>query len=184
MQNVWMIAAGLGGIALLIGLSRFFAQIWPEARSEDLPTTPLERLGWVGLWVTAGVGITMAVLVAVNGATDFYENDTTRGIFTVVLMVGLAVWAGTWRKVKGRERSAVVDERDRAILARSFSVESVLVILSLVAWTVSLTEIFWDDGAIPIGYLQLLFWSTFILGAFGRSLGIVLGYRREPRIDA
>ena len=78
----------------------------------------------------------------------------------------------------------MIDERDREILARSFSVESMLVILSLAAWTVILTEVFWDEGAVPLGYLQLIFWSTFILGAFGRSLGIVLGYRREPLVDA
>ena len=78
----------------------------------------------------------------------------------------------------------MVDERDRAILAQSFSVESVVVLLSLVAWTVILTEVFWDEGAVPIAYLQLLFWTTFVGGALGRSLGIVLGYRREITVDA
>jgi hypothetical protein len=63
-------------------------------------------------------------------------------------------------------------------------VEAVFVLLALVAWTVTLTEVFWDEGAVPIGYLQLLFWSTLIGGAFGRSLGIILGYRREITVDA
>jgi hypothetical protein len=77
-----------------------------------------------------------------------------------------------------------MDERDRAVLARSFSVESMVVLVSLVAWTVGLTEAFWDEGSIPVAYLQLLFWSTLVGGAMGRSLGIVLGYRRGVAVDA
>jgi MFS family permease len=184
MLVVWILAAGLGGIGLLVALYRFVRQLWPESHDEELPATPLERLGWIGLWITVAVGLAMVILVAIGGATDFYQDDATRGIFTVVLLVGVAAWFAAWHVLSRHAGSAVVDERDRAILARSFSVESVLVILSLVAWTVSLTEVFWDEGAVPIGYLQLIFWSTFILGAFGRSLGIVLGYRREPRVDA
>jgi hypothetical protein len=184
MLIVWIIIGIAGIAAVMIGLFRFAATWRSDRVGEDLPTTPLERLGWIGLWVTAAVGAGMVVLVAINGATRFYENDTSRGIFTILLLVGIAVWAAAWRIVSRPRGSAVIDERDRDILARSFSVESVVVIVSLVLWTVVLTEVYWDEGAIPIGYLQLIFWSTFILGAFGRSLGIVLGYRREPMVDA
>jgi hypothetical protein len=63
-------------------------------------------------------------------------------------------------------------------------VESVIVLLMLVTWTIVLTEVYSDDGVLPVAYLQLIFWSTFIGGAFGRSLGIVMGYRREIVADA
>jgi len=114
----------------------------------------------------------------------FVEDDATRGAFYVMLLGGAAVWVLAWRRLKRPAGTIVVDERDRAIQARSFTVESVLVIVSLVAWTVALTEVFWHEGAVPLGYLQLIFWSTFIAGAFGRALGVVLGYRREPSADA
>jgi hypothetical protein len=181
---VWIFLGALGIGAVLVGLVRFGATLRPSPRDEQLPTTPLERLGWIGLWVTTALGLGVAVLVAIDGATGFYGDGASRGIFTIMLLAGIGVWAAAWRILARPNRSAVVDERDRAILARSFSVESVLVILSLVAWTVGLTEAFSDEGAVPIGYLQLLFWTTFILGAFGRSLGIVLGYRQEPMVDA
>jgi hypothetical protein len=184
MSIFWAILAIGGIVAALVGLLRLMAAWRPDRDARELPTTPLERLGWTGLWVTAAVGTGMVVLVFVNGATRFYEDDTSRGIFTVLLLVGIAVWTAAWWVVSRPRGSAVIDERDRDILARSFSVESVVVIVSLVLWTVGLTEVYWDEGAIPIGYLQLIFWSTFILGAFGRSLGIVLGYRREPTVDA
>lgn len=54
----------------------------------------------------------------------------------------------------------------------------------LLTWTIALTEVFSDDGVMPIAYLQLIFWSTFVGGAFGRSLGIVMGYRRGIAVDA
>jgi hypothetical protein len=184
MLIMWIITGIVGAAAVMIGLFRFAAAWRPQPDRGDLPTTPLERLGWTGLWVTGAVGAGMVVLAATNGAARLYENDASRRIFTILLLVGIAVWAAVWRVVSRPQGGAVIDERDRDILARSFSVESVVVILSLVLWTVVLTEVYGDEGAVPIGYLQLIFWSTFILGAFGRSLGIVLGYRRGPMVDA
>lgn len=184
MQMVWIIVGGLGAL-LVVGLFvRFVQGLRPLRRIEELPATPLERLGWIGVWVTLAIGVGIGVLVALRGAAGFYEDGTSRGIFTILLLLGVVAWAVAWRVLSRPAGSAVVDERDREVLARSFSVETLVVILSLVAWTISLTEVFRDEGAVPIGYLQLIFWSTFVAGAFGRSLGIVLGYRREPLVDA
>ena len=77
-----------------------------------------------------------------------------------------------------------MEKGPRPILARSLSVESMIVLLSLVAWTVGLTEAFQEHGAIPIGYLQLLFRTTFVAGIFGRSLGIILGCRQGATPNA
>jgi hypothetical protein len=146
--------------------------------------TVLETLGWVGVAVTGGLGAGLGALVAVVGVTDFHEQETARFVFWLMLIVGIGVWVSVWAVLKRRPGGVVADERDRAILARSFSVESMIVLLSLVAWTVTLTEAFWEEGAVPIAFLQLLFWTTLIGGALGRSLGIVLGYRREVEVDA
>jgi len=184
MQVTWIIIASIGSVAFVTGLVRVLARLRPAPGTEGLPATPLERLGWVGLVVTGLIGICIIVLALFVGANDFYENGVSRGIFTILLLLGMGAWFAAWRVVSRPTGRAVIDERDRSILARSFSVETLVVILSLVAWTISLTEIYRDEGAVPIGYLQLIFWSTLVLGAFGRSLGIVLGYRQEPLIDA
>lgn len=183
MTITWILLAGIAGAVLVLGLVRFASAFRPSPGYAGLPATPLERLGWIGMWISAAVGIVLAALVAINGAAMF-ENDAARGVFWLVLYAGIAAWTIAWRAVSRRTGSAVIDERDRAVLARSFSVESMLVILSLALWTVILTEVFWDEGAVPLGYLQVLFWSTLVLSAFGRSLGIVLGYRRQTLIDA
>lgn len=184
MQVVWIVIAAAGALVALIGLGRVVANLPPRLDRDGAPSTPLERLGWVGLFVTTGIGAGLALLLALRGASGFNQDGVVRGVFAILILAGLGTWALAWRIVSRPTGRAVVDERDQGILARSISVESMVVILSLVAWTVALTEVFWDEGAIPLEYLQLLFWTTFIGGAFGRSLGIVLGYRREPLVDA
>jgi hypothetical protein len=120
----------------------------------------------------------LGVVIAIDGATAL-EDSASRWVFWLLLVVGLGIWLTAWDRTTRRNGGPVIDERDRAIVARSFSVESVVVLLSLVAWTVTLTEVFGQDRTMPIAYLQLVFWSTFLAGVFGRSLGIILGYRRE-----
>lgn len=179
MNAVWITLTVLGGIILVVSLGRFAWSVRPQRELGGLPMTPLEQLGWVGLSVTGAIAVGLGILVLVAGVAGFHEAPAARALFWLLLMAGIGVWFAAWAVIKRRSGGIVVDERDRAVLARSFSVESVAVLLSLVAWTVTLTETFWDEGAIPIGYLQLLFWTTVVLGALGRSLGIVLGYRRE-----
>ena len=184
MRILWLVIACLGGILALLAISRVARGLRPNPDLTGLPMTPLEKLGWIGLATTASVVVGIAGLVAIVGVDGFHEEPAARFTFWLLLMGALAVWAVAWMRIKRPLGSVVVDERDRAILARSFSVESMVVLVSLVAWTVGLTESFWDEGSIPISYVQLLFWTTFVGGAMGRSLGIILGYRRELTVDA
>jgi len=184
MSALWILLAALGGLLMLTGLVRFVQSVRPQPGMKDTPTTPLETLGWVGVGVTGALGLGLVLLISVTGVTGFHEEPTARFVFWLMLGSGIGLWALAWTYVRRRSGGIVVDERDQAILARSFSVESMLVLLSLVTWTVTLTEVFWDEGSVPIAYLQLLFWTTLILGALGRALGIILGYRREIAVDA
>lgn len=184
MNVVWLTVAGVGAIVAVVALGKIVRSLRPSPELKDLPLTSLEKLGWVGLAVTSGVVVGLAILVSIVGVDGLEERSGARFTFWLLLIAALGVWTIAWLTIKRRRGMVVVDERDRAIMARSFSVESILVLLSLVVWTVSLTEVFWDEGSVPIAYLQLLFWTTFIGGAMGRSLGIVLGYRREIPTDA
>jgi len=184
MTTFWIGFAVLGGALVVIAIARFIRGLVPQSEMRDVPMTALETLGWVGLAVTGLVTAGLGVLVAVVGVTDLQEADSARFIFWLILIVGIGVWLAAWIALRRRNGGVVADERDRVVLARSLSVESMVVLLSLVTWTVVLTEAFWDDGTVPLAYLQLLFWTTLIGGAMGRSLGIVLGYRREIDTDA
>ena len=184
MAALWITLAVVGGVIVVAFLGRLVWSLWPQADMAGMPPAPLERLGWIGLAITAIVGAGLAVLVVLVGTDFIDENTTARGIFWLLMIVGFGIWGASWYVIKRQSGGVVVDERDRAILARSLSVESVIVLLMLVTWTIALTEVFSDDGVMPIDYLQLIFWSTFVGGAFGRSLGIVMGYRRRIAVDA
>ena len=183
MKLVWVMLAIVGSGLMITAVGRLVRSVRPQPEMGGLPTTPLERLGWIGLAITGLVGLGLAALVLLVGVNDLQDGPMSRGI-SILMLAGLSAWLIAWTVTKRRSGGPVLDERDRAILARSLSVESMIVLLSLVAWTVVLTEVYWDEGVAPVGYFQLIFWSTFVGGAFGRSLGIVMGYRREISVDA
>ncbi len=180
----WIIIASLIAVLFIGATARTLARSRPDPDLGKLPATPLERLGWIGLGIAAALGLSLAVLVALGGAEGFFDDSPYRLVFWLLLMTGITAWFAAWYATKRRFGGVVIDERDRAVLARSLSVESMGVLLSLVVWTISLTEAFTEDGAVPLGYVQLVFWSTLIVGAFGRSVGVVLGYRRGIAVDA
>jgi len=181
---LWIVVSAGGGILFLVGLARFARGLRPQPGLGDLPMTPLERLGWTGVGVAGLLVAGIGILVATFGVAGFHDVPAARLAFWLMLMAGIGIWAGSWMLLRRRYGATVVDERDRAILARSFQVESMVVLVSLVAWTVALTETFWETQCVPLAWVQLLFWTTFVGGALGRSVGIVLGYRREIDADA
>ena len=184
MTMVWIALAGLGGLLAVAAIGRSAWRLRPQPELGGLPTTPMEKLGWVGLAVTTAVGSGLATLVAFEGASFFEEETTARYAFWLLVWGGVGAWLAARHVINRGSGEPAVDERDRAILAQSLNVGSMIVLLSLVTWTVALTEVYGDGRAVPIAYVQLIFWSTFIGGAFGRSLGVVLGYHREVAIDA
>ena len=176
----WIVIGTLAFLVLLTGVGRLLLRLRAEPALRGLPTTPIQRLAWIGVAVSIAVGVGVAILTAIEGVSGLDENPA----LSVLVMGGVGVWLIAWHRTNRRRGGALVDERDRAILARSLSVESMIVLLSLVAWTVGLTEAFQEHGAIPMGYLQLLFWTTVVAGILGRSLGIILGCRQGTTPNA
>ncbi len=180
---LWLTLASIGGLLVVAAIGWFLYGLRPSAELRGLPATPIEKLAWLGLGASlaAGAGLGLVVLI---GGTSGLENSASRWIFWILLWVAIGTWMIAWHRTNRRHKGAVIDERDRAILARSFSVESMVVLLSLGTWTITLTVVYSQDGAVPVAYLQLVFWSTFLIAVFGRSLGIILGYRQEATPDA
>ena len=176
----WVVIGALASLVILAGVGRLLLRLRSEPALRGLPTTPIQRLAWIGVAVSIAVGVGLAVLAGIGGVSGLDESPA----LSILVMGGVGVWLVAWHRTNRRRGGALVDERDRAILARSLSVESMIVLLSLVAWTVGLTEAFHQHGAIPMGYLQLLFWTTVVAGILGRSLGIILGCRQGTTPNA
>jgi len=71
-----------------------------------------------------------------------------------------------------------VDERDRLIMERAPRFQFLAVLFSLTAWVIVLTEVFRDQGQVPVIYLTLILISTLIIGTIAQALGILFGYWR------
>jgi hypothetical protein len=71
-----------------------------------------------------------------------------------------------------------LDERDKLIMAKAPNVQYLAVLFSVVAWGIVLTEVFRDQGQVPVIYLTLIMISTLIIGTIAQSAGILLGYWR------
>ncbi len=121
----------------------------------------------------------IAVLVAQGDITAFDKDPNLRMVMYAVLvgvpLVYLILVNLTLRKPNQ------VDERDRAIIERSSRAQWLAVIFSLVAWTITLTEIYRNEGQVPIAFLNLILMSTLIISTLAQSLGILLGYWRMDR---
>ena len=125
----------------------------------------------IGLILTT---VLIVVLVARGDITAFERDPNLRLIMYAVLigvpLIYLILANLTLRK------PTQIDERDRLIIERSSRAQWLAVIFTLVVWTIALTEIYWDQGQVPIAFLQLIFMSALIISTLAQSLGILVGY--------
>jgi len=178
----WWVLALLAGLATtVLGAGALVRRRGRDgALEEPLPTTPLQRLSRVGLG--AG-GVLAAVLVGVVlcfGPQRTFADDRVRIVFTLVVLSILAVFAGLSLRILSwmRGGGAHLDERDRTILAGASAVSSGAVLITLAISLVGLQESFWEAGAVPLAYLNLVFWSCLLVSLLALPLGILMGYRR------
>jgi nicotinamide riboside transporter PnuC len=125
----------------------------------------------IGLVLTIAL---VAVLVARGGVTALESDLSLRLIMYAVLIgVPLVYLILVYLTIR---KPTQFDERDRLIIERSSRAQWLAVIFTLVAWTIALTEIYRDQGQVPVAFLNLIFMSTLIIGTLAQSLGILVGY--------
>jgi hypothetical protein len=141
---------------------------------------PLQKRALCGL--TFGVIWAVAIIVVFivkGGVSTFSEDHGFRLIIDGLWVGGLIFYAILMLTLR---KQTQVDERDRLILSQAPVVQLWAVILSLVIWTIVLTEIYWDQGIPPI-FMYIIFMFTLIVGAVAQSIGILIGYWRMGSHD-
>ena len=139
---------------------------------------PLQKRALYGL--AFGVAWTVAIIlvfIVKGGVSAFSEDQGLRLIIDGLWIGGLIFYAILMLTLR---KQTQVDERDRLILGRAPVIQLWAVILSLVIWTIVLTEVYWDQGIPPI-FMYIIFMFTLIVSAVAQSLGILLGYWRMGR---
>lgn len=125
----------------------------------------------VGLLLAAAV---VVVLVIQGDVVEFFDSLNSRMvIYAAVIGAPLAYLVLVNVSLR---KPTQIDERDKLIMERSRNIQWIIMILSMAAWTIGLTEASRPQGQIPVEYLTLIFMSLLIISPISQSLGIILGY--------
>ena len=138
---------------------------------------PLQKRAWYGLAIGLVFAIALVVVFIMKGGVSTFNEDQGFRIVIDILWVGGLVANLIIVNLALRKRG-IVDERDRLIMDRAPRVQWLAVVFSLVIWTIALTEVYWEQGQIPVIFLYLIFMSVLIVSTLAQSIGILIGYWR------
>ena len=141
---------------------------------------PLQKRAWYGLAIGVVFAIALLLVFLMKGGISTFNEDQGFRIIVNILWVGGLV-ANLIIVNLPLRKPGLVDERDRLIMDRAPRIQWLAVVFSLVAWTIALTEIYWDAGQIPVIFLYLIFMSILIISTLAQSAGILIGYWRIDR---
>ena len=136
---------------------------------------PLQKRALYSLVIGVIFAIALIVVFIAKGDVTTFDEDLGFRVIVYALWIGvplayIIVMNLTLRK------PGQIDERDRLIMERAPRIQFWAVLFSLVAWVIVLTEVFGDQGQVPIIYLLLMMISALIISTIAQSLGILIGY--------
>jgi len=154
---------------------RVLRHLGKVTKKEDKIMAPLQKRAWYSLAIGLALAIALIGVFIAKGDVTNFDEDLGFRLIVYALWIGvplayLIVVNLTLRK------PGQVDERDRLIMGRAPRIQWLAVIFSLAAWIIVLTELYWDQGQVPVIYLTLIFISTLIVSTLAQSLGILIGY--------
>ena len=140
---------------------------------------PMQKRALIGLGIGIIMIVAILVILIVKGVTTFFDDPGMRIFIDIFFVGGLILYFITvsqpmWRPVDNVFR----DERDEQILKSATNTQLITILISLVAWAIALTEVYWDDGEIPIVFPYLILISTIITTIVAQAVGILIGYWR------
>ena len=137
---------------------------------------PLQKRALYSLLIGLVLAISLIVVFVTRDINTFHTDQGFRlivdALWIGVPLAYLIVVNLTLRK------PGQIDERDKLIMERAPRIQFLAIVISLAVWVIALTEIYWNQGQVPIVFLTLIFMSTFIVGTLAQSLGILIGYWR------
>jgi len=142
---------------------------------------PLQKRALSGLAIGVVWAIAIIVVFITRGGVSAYTEDQGMRVILAALLIG-GLLAYSIMMITTLRKPGQVDERDRLILGRAPVVQLWAVFISLAVWSIALTEIYWDQGQIPVIFPYLVFMSLFIVNVLAQSIGILIGYWRNQGV--
>ena len=125
------------------------------------------------VWSLAGIGFFVAFFSG-GGAGEF-DTDSGRHL-VAALFIGLGFlgwWIGLW-VTRSRDGEILADERDLHTIARAGQATLVVVCVAIFAITVGLWTFYEGSGAVPVGWMWFVAYTTVILATVTHALAILV----------
>jgi hypothetical protein len=141
---------------------------------------PMQKRAWWGLSIGLVLAVAFLLVFILMGGIETFDEDQGFRIIIDVLMLGCLVSNLIIVNLALR-KPGMADERDRLIIDRAPRIQWLAAVLSLVAWTITLNEIYQETGQIPAVFLYVIFMSVLVVSTVAQSAGILIGYWRMDR---
>jgi uncharacterized membrane protein len=143
--------------------------------AKEVKMAPLQKRALYSLVIGLVLTIILIVVLVAQGDIAVFDSNQNLRLVMYVVFIGVPLINLILMDVSLRKPTQL-DERDRLIMGKSVRTQWLAIIFSLVAWTITLTEIYRNEGQVPIAFLNLIFVSILIISTLAQSLGILLGY--------
>lgn len=136
---------------------------------------PLQKRALYSFVIGLVLTIVLIVVFVARGDITAFERDPNLRLIMYAVLIGVPLIYLILVNLTLRKPTQV-DERDRLIIEKAVRAQWLAVIFTLVVWTIALTEIYRDQGQVPITFLKLIFTSTLIISTLAHSFGVLVGY--------
>ena len=142
--------------------------------------TPQQKRAWYGLVIGIVWSLALVAVFVIKGATAFDKEAGMRAIVYLLFIVGVLAYVAMlyitgWRM---RRQGVIMDERDRMILRKVPVYQMFAVLWTLAAWAIALSEVYHDQGQVPVVFTWLMFYSAIIVNIVFASAGTLIAYWR------
>jgi hypothetical protein len=142
--------------------------------------TPQQKRAWYGLAIGIVWSLAMVAVFVANGATAFDEDAGMRVTVYLLFAAGVLAYVAMlyitgWRM---RREGVLMDERDRMILRKVPVYQMFAVLWTLASWAIALSEVYHDQGQVPVVFTWLMFYSAIIVNIIFASAGTLIAYWR------
>ena len=117
---------------------------------------PLQKRALYSLVIGLVLIITLITIFIVRGDVTAFSGDESLRFFMYAVIIGVPLIYLILVNLTLRKPTQL-DERDRLIIERFGRTQWLAIIFSLAAWTIILTEIYEDQGQVPVEFLNLIF---------------------------
>jgi len=142
--------------------------------------TPQQKRGWYGLAIGIVWSLALVAVFIVKGATAFDLDSGMRATVYLLFIAGVLAYVAMlyitgWRMCR---EGVIMDERDRMILRKVPVYQMFAVLWTLAAWAIALSEIYHNQGQVPVVFTWLMFYSAIIVNIVFASAGTLIAYWR------